>query len=102
VARVITRGLQSLIEKQVEPCVEAVSRKRKYRYKVNKNASWAWLQEHVVRLSLHGDSRGTLKELENLFGHYLEPVRPGRKYPRLKKRHPNAKFRTLTNYKRAI
>jgi hypothetical protein len=95
-------NLQSLIQKQTEPYVEAVSRKRKYRYKVNKNSSWASLKNRVVRLFLYEDSRGILIELEKLFGNYLEPIRPGRKYPRIKKRNPNVKYYTLTNYKRAI
>ncbi|KAA6319451.1 hypothetical protein EZS27_030657 [termite gut metagenome] len=33
-------NLQSPIEKQTEPYVEAVNRKRKLTYKVNKNVSW--------------------------------------------------------------
>ena len=95
-------NLQSLIEKQTESYVNAVSRKRKYRYKVNKNISWANLKNRVVRLFLQEDSRSILIELEKLFGNYLVPVRPGRKYPRIKKRNPNVKYYTLTNYKRAM
>jgi hypothetical protein len=95
-------NLQSLIEKQTEPYLEAVSKKRKYRYKINKNSSWASLKNRVVNLFLHEDSRNVLIELEKLFGNYLEPIRPGRKYPRIKKRNPNVKYYTLTNYKRAL
>jgi hypothetical protein len=93
-------NLQSLIEKQTEPYVQAVNRKRKYNYKVNKNISWASLKDRVVFLFIVGDSRQILMELQNLFERYLEPVRPWRKYPRI--RETNGKFRTLTNYKRAI
>ena len=95
-------NLQSLIEKQTEPYLEAVSRKRKYRYKINKNSSWASLKNRVVNLFLQEDSRTVLRELEKLFGNYLEPIRPCRKYPRIKKRNPNVKYYTLTNYKRAL
>ncbi|KAA6302292.1 MAG: hypothetical protein EZS26_001652, partial [Candidatus Ordinivivax streblomastigis] len=95
-------NLQSLIEKQSQPYLEAVSRKRKYRYKINKNVSWASLKMRVVQLFLFQDSRSVLVELQKLFERYLEPVRPERKYPRIKKRNPNGKFYTLTNYKRAI
>jgi hypothetical protein len=95
-------NLQSLIEKQTEPYLDAVSRKRKYRYKINKNSSWASLKNRVVNLFLREDSRSVLIELEKLFGNYLEPIRPGRKYPRIKKRNPNIKYYTLTNYKRAL
>ena len=95
-------NLQSLIEKQTEPYVETISKRRKYCYKVNKNSSWASLKNRVVNLFLYEDSRTILIELEKLFGNYLEPIRPGRKYPRIKKRNPNVKYYTLTNYKRAI
>jgi hypothetical protein len=76
-------NLQSLIEKQTEAYVAAVGRKRKYRYKVNKNSSWALLKDRTVLLFLQDDSRKILTDLEKLFGMYLEPVRPGRKYPRM-------------------
>jgi len=48
------------------------------------------------------NSRSILRELGKLFGNYLEPIRPSRKYPRIKKRMPNVKYYTLTNYKRAL
>jgi len=101
-ANLMLFNLQSLIEKQTEPYVNAVGNGRKYRYKVNKNISWACLKNRVVRLFLQEDSRSILIELEKLFGNYLEPIRPGRKYSRIKKRNPNVKYYTLTNYKRAL
>jgi hypothetical protein len=55
-----------------------------------------------VQLFFVTDSRSMLIELQKLFERYLEPVRPNRKYPRIKKRSPNGKYHTLTNYKRAI
>ncbi|MDR0612353.1 MAG: hypothetical protein LBG45_02515 [Dysgonamonadaceae bacterium] len=77
-------SLQSLIEKQSEPCLEAANRRRKHKYKVNKNISWGMLKYRVVRLFLETDSRDILTELENLFKKHLETVRPGRKYQRKK------------------
>jgi hypothetical protein len=60
-------NLQSLIEKQTEPYVEAVNRKRKDRYKVNKNISWASLKDQVIVLFMMEDSRKILLELQNVF-----------------------------------
>ncbi|KAA6309625.1 hypothetical protein EZS27_038920 [termite gut metagenome] len=91
-----------LIEKQTESYVEAVNRKRKLTYKVNKNVSWRTLKDKVVNLFIEKDSDKVLTELQKLFERYLEPVRPNLKYPRIKKRMPNGKFYTLTNYKRAL
>ena len=95
-------NLQSIIEKQCEPYVNTISCKRKYQYKVNKNISWASLKYRVVKLFIEEEPPDILSELEALFCRYLEPIRPQRKYPRIKKRKPNSKNYTLTNYKRAI
>ena len=95
-------NLQSIIEKQCEPYVNKISCKRKYQYKVNKNISWASLKYRVVKLFIKEEPPEILRELETLFCRYLEPIRPGRKYPRIQKRKPNSKHYTLTNYKRAI
>ena len=60
------------------------------------------LKYRVVRLFPEKDSRDILMELENLFEKHLEPVGPGRKYRRKKRRLPGGKFYTLTNCKRAL
>lgn len=95
-------NMQSLIEKQCATFIESICKKRVHDYKVNKNVSWASLKHRVVKLFLSMNPIRILNELQELFCRYLEPVRPGRKYPRIKKRTPNSKYYTLTNYKRAI
>jgi hypothetical protein len=95
-------NMQSLIEKQCATFVESIGEKRMHKYKVNKNVSWLSLKHRVVKLFLTKNPTRILNELQKLFCSYLEPVRPGRKYPRIKKRTPNSKHYTLTNYKRAI
>jgi hypothetical protein len=95
-------NMQSLIEKQCATFVESIGEKRMHKYKVNKNVSWASLKHRVVKLFLTKNPIRILDELQKLFCNYLEPVRPGRKYPRIKRRTPNSKHYTLTNYKRAI
>ena len=95
-------NMQSLIEKQCATFVESIGKKRMHKYKVNKNVSWASLKHRIVKLFLTKSPIRILNELQKLFCNYLEPVRPGRKYPRIKRRTPNSKHYTLTNYKRAI
>jgi hypothetical protein len=80
-ASLLLYNLQSLTEKQSEPCLDAVNRKRKHKYKVNRNVSWGMLKHRVVRLFPKTDCYNILMELENLFEKHLEPVRLGRKYP---------------------
>lgn len=97
-------NLQSLIQKQTEPFVKAVSAKRKYNYKVNKNITWGLLKHTVVKLFLEDQEARShiLSRLDKQFSRFLEPVRPHRKYPRIKKPGPMGKFYTLNNYKRAL
>jgi hypothetical protein len=101
-ANVFLFNLHILMEKPAEAYIEAVRRKRKYRYKVNKNISWGLLKDRVVCLFIQEDSLSILTELEKLFARHLELLRPGRKYPRIKKRKPDGKHYTITNYKRAL
>jgi len=95
-------NMQSLIEKQCTTFVENIEKKRVHKYKVNKNVSWASLKHRIVKLFLSKSPIRILNKLQDLFCNYLEPVRPGRKHPRIQKRTPNSKHYTLTNYKRAI
>lgn len=95
-------NLQSLIEKQCEPYIEKVCKTRMYKYKVNKNISWASMKYRVVKLFLFRNTSSVLMELQHLFERYLEPIRPGRKFPRTRRGRPNCKNYTLTNYKRAL
>lgn len=99
----ITANLQSIIEKQSEENLNQINKTRKHDYKINKNVSWAWLKHNIVRLFLENEPEMILLKLQKYFERNLEPVRPGRKYTRMKKaRRLTGKYQTLTNYKRAI
>lgn len=102
-AGIFTANIQSLIEKQSEPYLKAVSKQRKYSYKINRNVSLGALKHNIVKLFLEESPQEILLYLQHLFEGSLEPVRPGRKYARNKKtKRMNGKYQTLTNYKRAI
>jgi len=101
-ANLFVFNLQSIIEKQCEPTLKAINRKRKYPQKVNKNISWASLKCRIVRLFFDKKPNYILAELEKLFCRYTVDRRKGREYQRLKKPTTSAKHYTLTNYKRAI
>jgi len=102
-ANVFVYNLQSLIEKQCAEYLKRINLKRKHRYKVNKNVSWAGLKNNIVRLFLKTEPYLILRKLQAEFERNIEPVRPGRKYDRsLRQKRLNGKYKTLTNYKRAI
>lgn len=96
-------NLQSLLEKQCEPELEKINNERKLKYKINKNISIGSMKNRIVKLFIVENSEIILIELQNLFLESLEPIRPGRSAPRVfKKIKKKGKFKTLTNYKRAI
>jgi hypothetical protein len=102
-AGLFVANLQSLIEKQCENYLQKINAKRKYRYRINRNVSWASLKFNVVKLILQKEPEEILSQLQKAFERNIEPVRPGRQNQRIKKaKRLNGKYQTFTNYKRAI
>lgn len=102
-AGLLVANLQSLIEKQCEDYLHKVNKRRKYRYKINRNLTWASLKHNIIKLFLNSEPQEILLYLQKLFERNTEPIRPGRHYPRIKKaKRLNGKFQTFTNFKRAI
>jgi hypothetical protein len=102
-AGLFVANLQSLIEKQCENYLQKINTRRKYRYRINRNVSWASLKYNVVKLFLQNEPEEILLKLQEAFERNIEPVRPGRQNQRIKKaKRLNGKYQTFTNYKRAI
>jgi len=102
-AMIFVKNLQSLIEKQSDEYLEQITTERKYQYKINHNVGLASLKNNIVKLFLENDPENLLLKLQKMFERNIEPIRPGRHNPRIKKaRRLNGKYQTFTNYKRAI
>ena len=101
-ASVFVANLQSLISKQCENHLQKINLTRKYNYKINRNVSWASVKDNIVRLFLNNNPVEILGQLQHIFERYIEPIRPGRNFKRIKKINHGGKYRTLTNYKRAL
>ncbi|MDR2906453.1 MAG: IS4 family transposase [Bacteroidales bacterium] len=102
-ANLFVYNLQSIIEKQCQFVVTEISNNRKYNYQINKNVCWAFLKNRIVDLFLKENQQQILLELQTLFKQHLEPIRPHRTYPRIRKAiYGNGKYITLKNYKHAI
>lgn len=102
-ASLLIANLQSLVEKQCQPFLKRIEIKRKYPYQINRNVSWAALKNNVVKLFLQNNPVAILLHLQNLFQQNIEPVRPGRSYPRIiAYKRKKGKYQTYTNHKRAI
>ena len=102
-AGLFVSNLQCLIEKQCEPYLQEKNKTRKYPQKINKNVSWAALKHNIVKLFLFSNPEKILLVLQKEFERNIEPKRPGRHNPRIKKsRRLTGKYYTVTNYRRAI
>jgi len=102
-AGLFVANLQSLIENQCEDYLQKINTKRKYEYKINRNTSWAYLKNNIVKLFLHNEAEQLLLKIQKAFERNIEPERPGRHYPRIvKTKRLNGKYQTFTNYRRAI
>ena len=102
-ASTFVSNLQSLINKQCDDYIKKLNLKRKHAYKINRNVSWGSLKNNIVKLFLENNPRELLLQLQHSFQQNLEPIRVGRSYERnTKVRFRRGKYRTLTNYKRAI
>lgn len=102
-AGLLVANLQSIIEKQCTNYLSKINAKRKYQYHINRNISWACLKNEIVKLFLHHHPEKILLQLQLSFQRNIEPLRPGRQYPRITKaKRIHGKYQTFTNYKRAI
>lgn len=80
-----------------------INQKRKYNYKINRNVSWGALKNNIVKLFFNNEPLNLIMKLQHIFERNTEPIRPGRQYVRTTKvKFRRGKYRTLTNYKRAI
>jgi len=102
VAGLFVANIQSLVEKQCDNYLEKINERRKYRYKINRNTSWASLKNSIVKLFLHNNSAEIMLLLQKEFERNIEPERPGREFPRIRHKRSYGKYQTFTNYKRAI
>jgi hypothetical protein len=102
-AGLFVANLQRLIERQSDPYLARLNAARKHNYKINRNVSWASLKHNLVRIFLSDTVEQILINLQKAFERNVEPIRPGRHHPRIKKRkRQHGKYQTFTNYKRAI
>jgi hypothetical protein len=102
-AGLFVANLQSIIEKQCEQQINEISSVRFYDYKVNKNASWAFLKNRILKLFiLPMKSIDILTELQKLFMSSIEPIRPDRHFERTNPKRKRGKYQTFTNYRRAV
>ena len=101
-ANLIASNLHNLICNECTEELEQINADRATRVAINQNVSIGLLKPRLVYLFTSKKPKAIFDELVELFLHYLEPVRPGRKYPRTKTvRRLRGKYLTFKNYRRA-
>jgi hypothetical protein len=102
-ATIFLSNLQEIISKPSQEKVKERTSGCKYSYQINRNTAIGLMKNRVIDILLSDDSENSLIQLQNLFAQYVQPIRPHRKVPRIRKlKRPSGKYKALTNYKRAI
>ena len=99
-ASFVVANIHHLIAMQANESVKQKVKTRKYPYKINTSASLAAFKKMLVQLYYTKKLKELLLHLQNVFEEFIEPVRPDRKIPRIrrsKKRY--GKHQTQTNYR---
>ena len=83
-AKVFTKNLTAMLAFQAQEEVQQQSRDKKYTYQVNFTQALSKMKDTVVLLFQRTDVLRILTRLWEVLTRTIEPIRPGRKYPRPK------------------
>lgn len=102
-ATILRCNIQTLIEQDCIPIIKQKTKKRKYKYAINKTVAAGNLKGSLHQLFLLEDPQKHYAKLIEIFAKNLEPIRPNRKFPRKRKNiKQSGKYRPFKNYKRAM
>lgn len=101
-ATIIASNLHNLICKECTQELEQINTNREIPVAINQNVSIGLLKPRILTLFITQKPGAIFDDLKELFLRHLEPIRPGRKYPRPKTvRRIKGKYQTFKNYRRA-
>jgi len=102
-ATIFRSNVQALIELDCESELQEINKRRKHNYAVNRTAAAGNLKGNLPQLFLADNPKKVYEKLITVFIKNLEPVRPNRIIPRIKRSQKlNGKYKPFGNYKRAI
>ena len=102
-ACIFRANIQALIELDCEPKLRLINKKRQHNYAVNRTAAAGNLKRKLPQLFLGDNPEKVYEKLITVFVKNLEPVRPDRMFPRIKRSQKvSGKYKPYKNYKRAI
>lgn len=84
-------NMQALLAQELKEEIKARYGHRKYAYQLNLSLAIGHLKRSVVKLFITKQPNQILAQLKQSFLQHVEPIRPARKYPRLKDKYRNRK-----------
>lgn len=95
-AKIFTKNLTAILAHPMQTAVAQASQEKRYRYRPNMTDALSKMKDTVVLLLQRANPLPLLNRLWRLMLKTIEPVRPGRAYPR-EKRVKRRRF--IMNYK---
>lgn len=97
-ARIFSKNITSMLTFAVQDSIEPATRYRKHSYKINFTQALSTMRDTIVLLfqKTRQTMHAMITDLLTTFAQSLEPVRPGRKYPR---NHKRSQRKYCLNYK---
>lgn len=83
-AKVFTKNLTAILAQPAQAVVKEHSQSKKYTYQINFTQALSKMKDTVVLLLQHADISTILSRLWQAMTQTIEPIRPGRTYPRRK------------------
>jgi hypothetical protein len=93
-AKVLTKNLAAILAHSGQELVDLETATRKHKYQVNFTQLLSKAKDTVILFFQHDQAINLIRNLLEIAAHSIEPVRPGRTYPRNRKVSPS-RFRTL-------
>ena len=87
-AKVFTMNLTAILAQPAQKVVQQESQEKKYTYQINMTNAFSKMKDTVVLLLRRANILPLLQRLWQLMIKTIEPIRPGRSYPRKKRGKP--------------
>jgi len=81
-AKIVTKNIARLISLAVEPRLSEINARRKHSYQINFKQLLSKCKHTLIKALLSGAVMDYINRWVDSMMRYIEPVRPGRKYPR--------------------
>ncbi len=81
-AKVFTMNLTAAISHPAQDVIASENEQKKYAYRINVTQALSKMKDSIVLLFIRSNLKELLNKLIDLFISTIEPIRPGRKYPR--------------------